>query len=575
LGLIQKGITGKDTSYTYDALNRMTAVEDGTNEFKALYEYTKSGRIQSVTTPVLKTRYGYDGDGNLTLLQIHDEKQGRLLADNTYHFDRNGNQISKKTLSGETTYAYDVLGQLIAEHSPYSSTTYGYDKAGNRTFLENEYRREDYSYQNNSLTDRTVTKKGLAFADFGGAAPEEAAKSYLGGAVGEGSSTQNVISYHYIYDAQGNTLSDGENNYTYDALNRIAQVTTKAGDIQRNHYDAEGLRHQMEENGELVSFLYSDREAILEEDTAGNRVRYIRGHELLASDCAAARTYYHYASDEMGSITHIVDEEGEIRNCYEYDAFGNFVVQEETVKNRFGFTGEIRDALTGQYYLRARFYNPVVARFLNEDIYYGDGLNLYAYCHNNPVGYIDPSGHICEDKYAAIESIRKEHGLTAEQALNKYKELRNSGMSAQEIRNTIENSGRNGNGAGEGGRYTEIYYTGETKVGGETRDISRKVYQRNDIDWDRIDPATGLSNREIALKGGAPYWSDGTKIELHHLLQKEPGPMVEIPASMHDKYYKTLHGLVGDGESFRNNPVLEKQYNNFRSKYWRWRAKNL
>lgn len=51
--------------------------------------------------------------------------------------------------------------------------------------------------------------------------------------------------------------------------------------------------------------------------------------------------------------------------------------------------------------------------------------------------------------------------------------------------------------------------------------------------------------------------------------------MVEIPASLHDKYAKALHGLVGDGESFRNNPDLEKQYNNFRTKYWRWRAKNL
>ncbi len=71
------------------------------------------------------------------------------------------------------------------------------------------------------------------------------------------------------------------------------------------------------------------------------------------------------------------------------------------------------------------------------------------------------------------------------------------------------------------------------------------------------------------------YWYDGTKIELHHLLQEEPGTMVEIPASMHDEYYKILHGLVGDGESFRNNPILEKQYNNFRSKYWRWRARNL
>ena len=91
-------------------------------------------------------------------------------------------------------------------------------------------------------------------------------------------------------------------------------------------------------------------------------IRYIRGHELLASDSERARTYYHYACDEM------------------------------------------RDAVTGQYYLRARFYNPVIARFLSEDTYYGDGLNLYAYCHNNPVGYVDPSGHICEEKYQELKS---------------------------------------------------------------------------------------------------------------------------------------------------------------------------
>lgn len=125
------------------------------------------------------------------------------------------------------------------------------------------------------------------------------------------------------------------------------------------------------------------------------------------------------------------------------------------------------------------------------------------------------------------------------------------------------------------GTYSKTYYEGTTKVGGQERDISRTVYQRNDIDWNRIDPETGLTNKELAQAGLAPYANDGTKIELHHILQQEPGPEVEIPASLHDKYYKTLHGLVGDGESFRNNPDLEKQYNNFRSKYWRWRAKNL
>ena len=95
----------------------------------------------------------------------------------------------------------------------------------------------------------------------------------------------------------------------------------------------------------------------------------------------------------MGSITDITDCDGTVLNHYAYDAFGNRTVEEETVENRFGFAGEILDAVTGQYYLRARFYNPVIARFLSEDTYYGDGLNLYAYCHNNPVGYVDPSGH--------------------------------------------------------------------------------------------------------------------------------------------------------------------------------------
>ena len=173
----------------------------------------------------------------------------------------------------------------------------------------------------------------------------------------------------------------------------------------------------MEENGKLVSFIYADREVITEEDEAGEHIRYIRGHELLASDSAHARTYYHYACDEMGSITDITDCDGTVLNHYAYDAFGNRTVEEETVENRFGFAGEMLDAVTGQYYLRARFYNPVIARFLSEDTYYGDGLNLYAYCHNNPVGYVDPSGHeglICSKKYGELKKKEAEGGTLSE-----------------------------------------------------------------------------------------------------------------------------------------------------------------
>ena len=107
-----------------------------------------------------------------------------------------------------------------------------------------------------------------------------------------------------------------------------------------------------------------------------------------------------------GSITHVINgeekESGElpqedvqsrVLDHYEYDAFGNTIRCEEQVHKRFRYTGEQYDILTGQYYLRARYYNPVIARFTQEDTYYGDGLNLYTYCQNNPVLYHDPTGH--------------------------------------------------------------------------------------------------------------------------------------------------------------------------------------
>lgn len=206
--------------------------------------------------------------------------------------------------------------------------------------------------------------------------------------------------------------------YTYDLFNRTEKVEAFDGHVQINHYDVEGLRSGIEEDGRLVQFIFREQEVVTELETEKSMPRFIRGYELIASDADSARTYYHYASDEMGSITHVVTGE-DILNRYEYDAWGNLTLCEEKVENRFKFNGQQYDLISQQYYLKARYYNPVIGRFTQEDTYRGDGLNLYAYYRNNPVYYADPSGHYRNCVKDAYDRIRKENpGMSAQDAYN-------------------------------------------------------------------------------------------------------------------------------------------------------------
>ncbi len=101
----------------------------------------------------------------------------------------------------------------------------------------------------------------------------------------------------------------------------------------------------------------------------------------------------------------------------EYDAFGVLQDSREELPNRILYTGQQYDQTSGQYYLRARFYNPVIGRFVQEDVYRGDGLNLYVYCKNNPVVYYDPSGYGGEKCGEVGENDSKPDGVTFEGSL--------------------------------------------------------------------------------------------------------------------------------------------------------------
>ena len=413
----------------HDFSGRLTAVTDGEKTL-AEYVYSASGNpvVKKIGGNITST-YGYDELLNIKALKTETEKQ--TLADNHYFYDGNGNQIRREGLEGTTGYAYDGRNRLTEISYPSALGGYteklGYDAAGNRIRRETEQEITTYRYDNcNRLQELRREYKNT-----------------------ETSTAQPQI-IRYTYDRQGNMLSEGEKKYSYDSFGRMvraevpvehrgasnkpdkhagfsnaAQSTgetfgtqenssaTREFQVQINRYDGEGLRHEMEENGRLIKFLYNeDSEVVAEETGNGTITRYIRGLGIISSDSEEAKTYYHYVSDEQGSITHVLSEDAEILNHYSYDAFGNIIEKTEKVENRFCYNGEMLDPVTQQYYLRARFYHPVIGRFTQEDTYYGDGLNLYQYCQANPVGYVDPSGHICEivqNHYEQYQEYRKQH----------------------------------------------------------------------------------------------------------------------------------------------------------------------
>ena len=121
----------------------------------------------------------------------------------------------------------------------------------------------------------------------------------------------------------------------------------------------------------------------------------------------------YYVTDPHGNVVQLTDENGKVIKTYEYDSFGNEVKPDKKDENPFRYCGEYYDKETEEVYLRARYYQPGMGRFLTRDTYTGKedeplSLHLYTYCENEGINSVDPSGH-----YKVEEAIRKEiKGMT-------------------------------------------------------------------------------------------------------------------------------------------------------------------
>ncbi|MCB2343289.1 AHH domain-containing protein [Clostridium estertheticum] len=377
-----KDITGKSSIYSYDDANRVKGIKDNKENTLVNYDYFKNDNIKSINYGNgLKTDYGYDGDGNVESL-VTVTSTGEVLVDYNYAYDLNGNRIEKVSSKHKNQYTYDSMNRLKDSSYDGRQESFTYDKVGNRL-----------SKTTNDIIDRYVYNVKNQLKEL---------HQYSG-------------TNHFTYDKQGNTIKEEaqveNNSYEYNNLNQQVKAITKEGNTLVSRYDTEGLRCEIEENEKLTRFIFHKENVLVESDKNYNCIsRYTRGYEVVATDIASntEENRYYYAQDEQGSTIFITDSNQSVRNEYCYDAFGNVLESNEDVHNRITYTGQQFDGITNQYYLRARFYNPVIGRFTQEDVYRGDGLNLYSYCGSNPVGYFDPSGYSrCGSKTQSQKSVDK------------------------------------------------------------------------------------------------------------------------------------------------------------------------
>ena len=439
------------TQHMYDNANRLTSQswQFGGDTFRQSYTYTGQnsdgkqvdGTISAITTTIpdqlaITSKYEYNDlrqlekktvtvpDQNGTQTKVYDRtytyaviaeddgcnRMGTRLASTgytfgsssrgfTYTYDAAGN-ISRIVTAGTSVpkaaaskeYGYDAQGQLVSEKNG-SGTTFGYayDTVGNiRSVTTDGAVIKSFGYTNPSWPDL------LTSVTVGGTTKDIL---YEGQTQTSGiPSSGNPVTYYNGKDysftwTKGRQLTsatvDGKQvSYTYDMSG--VRSNKQVGDTTYTYTTLSGkvMRQTWGDNNAL-EFVYDD----------GNQpfaVIYKHGQTT---------ELYYYVLNAQGDVSAILDSSGKLAASYDYDAWGNCTVYNNSDAaigdlNPLRYRGYYYDAETGFYYLQSRYYDPAICRFINADTFAttdANGFlsaNMFAYCENNPIMLVDQDGGV-------------------------------------------------------------------------------------------------------------------------------------------------------------------------------------
>ena len=365
-----------EITYNYDSWDRLTtkniAFSGTTNTVS--YTYNEQSMLvtqytTSVGTASKTYKYTYD-DANVNITEVRDA---------------NNNLLQK--------YTYDSLDRLIREDNSQAGKTFVFTYDNNGNILSEKV----YEYTTGNLD--SVTPTSTRTYGYSNSTWKDQLTSYNGNTITY-DSMGNPLTYWdgtlFTWDIEGNltSLNKGDTSVSYK-YNSAGIRTEKTVNGVTHYYTLDGTKILSEEYGNvLIVYLYDEADAPI--GMAYRENSYAQG----------VFDVYLFTKNLQGDIIGIYDESGSLVAEYKYDAWGrsygmSYYPESKYIAdaNPFRYRGYYYDTETGFYYLNSRYYDPQIKRFISADSlgYLGangdlNSYNLYAYCSNNPVMYVDPNG---------------------------------------------------------------------------------------------------------------------------------------------------------------------------------------
>ncbi|NHA67339.1 RHS repeat-associated core domain-containing protein [Phycicoccus flavus] len=396
----------------HDATGRTVREEvsgDGAPAYTLDYAYDGTGDLTEVTTPWGATTIGLDAAGNPDV--VTDTRSGRFDLD----VDDAGRLTRLARPNGVVeANTFDALGRLETRTQTRAGTAlstvrYGYDAQGRLASTQDDLGVETYGYDAESNLSTVDYADGSPFAD----------ESTTYDRMGNRTSWTGDPAAEVRYDAAGRLVQDATRTYAYDDEGNLVRRTERAsgavttlawntdhtlrsvtagGRTTTYGYDPFGRRTTRTVDGATTSWAYSGSSVVAELAGTGPAATVLQSFTVLPSSgeplaaTSADGTDVYPTLDRLGSVTSVYDGSGQSLSTTRYSAFGESRTTggADALGGSYAFTGHAGGDDSGLMYMRARWYDPSIGRFVQEDP--AGGLNAYAYVDNNPLAFTDPSG---------------------------------------------------------------------------------------------------------------------------------------------------------------------------------------